>query len=141
MHSVFIFVLKTNIAEIITQNMTEILTQKSFVKATSPWLNNWYRGWSGEKINHMALSLYIMSIDHQYLPLKIPEFCFDFRFEFNFEFHFEFCFEFVINFALNFVLNFVLKTDWQIDRLTDDWLVEATCLRLKILTIFWFADY
>ena len=52
--------------------MTEILTQKHFVEATSPLLNNW----SGvvKKSTQMALSLYIMSIDHQYLPLKFKNF-------------------------------------------------------------------
>ena len=36
MHSVFIFVLKTNMAEILTQNMTEIPTPKRFLELTYP---------------------------------------------------------------------------------------------------------
>ena len=40
MHSVLIFVLNANVAEILTQNMTEILTPKRFLEATQPSLNN-----------------------------------------------------------------------------------------------------
>ena len=42
--------------------MTEILTQKRFVEATSQSLNNWYEGWSGEKINPNGF----ISVDYEH---------------------------------------------------------------------------
>ena len=47
--------------------MTEILTQKRFVEATSPSLNNWYGGWSGEEINPNSF----ISVDYDHrLPIS-----------------------------------------------------------------------
>ena len=68
-----IFVLKAN--------MTEIQTQKRFVKATSPSLNNLLGGWSGEKINPNGFIYVYYEHRSPISALKIPEFRFDFCFE------------------------------------------------------------